>query len=221
MVVRVGCNWRSEILQALRVLSRHTLMEAPVSTSANSMATLFIVSVTHKGIFLASGAANSPSEKVIMGPLFTIESTEGCHIGSLGPDLSLPCPAAVGCWIVVPVDLAYIRMHLGTFDGTFARSARRGYGGVEKEVVEQVGGLEQAGVEAWGCGLCQGHLSAAVAAVVVVVAGTIVGRVGTVVVVVVVAAVAVVASNPVGPLMSGLASSFLPSQSNSAHEDHI
>ncbi|MQM05257.1 hypothetical protein Taro_038067 [Colocasia esculenta] len=159
MVVGVGCNWRSEILHALRVLSGHTLMEAPVSNSAASMATLFIVSVTHKGIFLASGVANSPSEK---------------------------------------------------------------------EVVEQVGGLEQAGVEAWGCGLCQGHLPAAAAVVVVAVAGTVVGRVGTVVVVAVVVVVAAVAfaiadvaSDPVGPLMSGLASSFLPNQSDFAHEDHI
>ncbi|MQL99877.1 hypothetical protein Taro_032604 [Colocasia esculenta] len=64
-------------LEALKVLSGHTLIEAPVSTNAASMATLFIVSVTHKGIFLASGVANSPSEKVIVGPLFTIESTEG------------------------------------------------------------------------------------------------------------------------------------------------
>ncbi|MQM01822.1 hypothetical protein Taro_034581 [Colocasia esculenta] len=46
-----------------------------------------------------------------------------------------------------------------------------------EEVVEQVGGLQQAGVEAWGCGLCQGHLSVAMAVVVVVVASTVVGRV--------------------------------------------
>ncbi|MQM21687.1 hypothetical protein Taro_054731 [Colocasia esculenta] len=81
-------------------------------------------------------------------------------------------------------------------------------GGPVDEVVEQVGDLEQAGVVAWGCGLCQGHLPAAAAAVVVAVADTIVGRVGTVVVVaaaavVVVAAavasaVAAVASDPVG-----------------------
>ncbi|MQL94745.1 hypothetical protein Taro_027404, partial [Colocasia esculenta] len=77
------------------------------------------------------------------------------------------------------------------------------------EVVEQVGDLEQAGVVAWGYGLCQGHLPATAAVVVVAVADTVVGRAGTVVVVatatavVVVAAVvasvvAVVASDPVG-----------------------
>ncbi|MQM23171.1 hypothetical protein Taro_056234, partial [Colocasia esculenta] len=73
-------------------------------------------------------------------------------------------------------------------------------GGPVDEVVEQVGGLEQADVEAWGCGLCQGHLPAAAAVVVVAVAGTVVGRVGTAVVVVVAAvafAVAAVASDPV------------------------
>ncbi|MQL98202.1 hypothetical protein Taro_030906 [Colocasia esculenta] len=84
-------------------------------------------------------------------------------------------------------------------------------GGPVDEVVEQVGDLEQAGVVAWGCRLCQGHLPAVVAAVVFAVAGTVVGRVVTVVVVVaaaviVVAAavtsvVAVVASDPVGLLM--------------------
>ncbi|MQL82394.1 hypothetical protein Taro_014867 [Colocasia esculenta] len=78
----------------------------------------------------------------------------------------------------------------------------QGYGGVEKGVVEQVGGLEQAGVEAWGCGLCQGHLPAAVAAATVAVAGTFVGRAGSVaVVVVVMAAIVVVVSDPVGPSM--------------------
>ncbi|MQM04588.1 hypothetical protein Taro_037394 [Colocasia esculenta] len=112
------------MLQALRVLSGHTLMEAPISTNAASMATLFIVNVTHKGIFLASGAANSPSEN---------------------------------------------------------------------GVVEQVGGLEQAGFEAWGCGLCQGHLSDDVAAATVAVAGTVVGRAVTVVVVVAVVVVVVAA----------------------------
>ncbi|MQL78062.1 hypothetical protein Taro_010485 [Colocasia esculenta] len=83
-------------------------------------------------------------------------------------------------------------MHWGTSDGTSACSAGRGYGGVEGEVVEQVGDLEQAGVVAWGCGLCQGHLPAAAATVVVAVADTVVGRAGTVVVVVVVVVVAVV-----------------------------
>ncbi|MQM02584.1 hypothetical protein Taro_035351 [Colocasia esculenta] len=62
------------------------------------------------------------------------------------------------------------------------------------EVVEQVGDLEQAGVGAWGCGLCQGHLPAAAAAVVVVVADTVVGRAGTVVVVVAPAVVVVAAA---------------------------
>ncbi|MQL96544.1 hypothetical protein Taro_029223, partial [Colocasia esculenta] len=76
--------------------------------------------------------------------------------------------------------------------------------GVE-EVAEQVGGLELQDVVAWGFGLCQGHLSAVAATVVVVVAGTVAGRARTIVVVVVVAAivafaVAVVASDPVGPL---------------------
>ncbi|MQL86476.1 hypothetical protein Taro_019005 [Colocasia esculenta] len=81
--------------------------------------------------------------------------------------------------------------------------------GVVAGVVEQVGGLEQAGVEAWGCGLCQGHLPTAAATVIVAVSGTVVGRVGTavvvaIVVVVVVAAVAfavsAIASDPIGPL---------------------
>ncbi|MQL79894.1 hypothetical protein Taro_012343 [Colocasia esculenta] len=106
-------------------------------------------------------------------------------------------------------------------------------GGTVDGVVEQVGGLEQAGVEAWGCGLCQGHLPAAVAAATVAVAGTVVGRAGTVAVVVVVAAVVVAAvaavasvvvavvSDHVGPSMSRLTFSFLPSRFDSAHEDHI
>ncbi|MQL96232.1 hypothetical protein Taro_028903, partial [Colocasia esculenta] len=65
-----------------------------------------------------------------------------------------------------------------------------------KEVVEQVGDLEQAGVVAWGCGLCQGHFLAAAAAAVVVVtiAGTVVRRAETVVVVVAVVVVVVVAA---------------------------
>ncbi|MQM13658.1 hypothetical protein Taro_046584 [Colocasia esculenta] len=97
--------------------------------------------------------------------------------------------------------------------------------------VEQVGGLEQADVVAWDCGLCQGHLPAAAAVVVVAVAGTTVGRVGTAVVVVAVdvvvaaaavaSAVAAVASDPVDLSMSGLVSSFLPNQFGSAHEGHI
>ncbi|MQL97860.1 hypothetical protein Taro_030556 [Colocasia esculenta] len=81
------------------------------------------------------------------------------------------------------------------------------------EVAEQVGALGLQDVVAWGCGLCQGHLPAASAVVVVAVAGTVVGRAGTVVVavvavVVVVVAVAAaiafpvaaVAFDPVGPL---------------------
>ncbi|MQL72544.1 hypothetical protein Taro_004868 [Colocasia esculenta] len=147
----------------LRLLSGQTLMEAPVSTNAALIAPLFIVSVTHKGIFLASGAASSPSEKV----------------------------------------------------------------------AEQVGGLELQDVVAWGCGLCQGHLPAVVAAAVVAVTGTVAGRAGivvvavaVVVVVVVVAAtvafsIAAVASDPVGPLRSGSTFSSLPNRFGSAHEDHI
>ncbi|MQM22545.1 hypothetical protein Taro_055597 [Colocasia esculenta] len=51
-----------------------------------------------------------------------------------------------------------------------------------------------AGVEAWGCGLCQGHLSAVAAAVVVAVADTVVGRARTIVVVVAAVVVVVAAA---------------------------
>ncbi|MQL99921.1 hypothetical protein Taro_032653 [Colocasia esculenta] len=102
----------------------------------------------------------------------------------------------------------------------------------DREVVELAGGLEQADVVAWGCGLCLGHSPAAAAAVVAAVADIVVGRVGiaAVVAVVVVAvaaataiasAVAVVASDPIGPSESGLIFSSLPSQFGFSHEDHI
>ncbi|MQM12633.1 hypothetical protein Taro_045551 [Colocasia esculenta] len=73
-------------------------------------------------------------------------------------------------------------------------SSSKAYRASGEEVVEQVGGLEQAGVEAWGCGLCQGHLPAAVDVVVIAVADTVVGRAGTIVVAVVAAVVVVVAA---------------------------
>ncbi|MQL83375.1 hypothetical protein Taro_015859 [Colocasia esculenta] len=75
------------------------------------------------------------------------------------------------------------------------------------EVVEQVEGLEQAGVEAWDCGLCQGHLPAAVvtAAVAVAVVDTVAGRAGTVaaaVAVVIVAAVVAAVTSVVAAVVS-------------------
>ncbi|MQM06784.1 hypothetical protein Taro_039614 [Colocasia esculenta] len=97
----------------------------------------------------------------------------------------------------------------------------------DREVVELAGGLERADVVAWGCGLCLGHSPTAAAAIVAAVADIVVGRVGIVAVVAVTAAAAVasavvvVASDPVGPLESGLIFSSLPSQFGFAHEDHI